>query len=271
MNLFANYNEITGQVNTYSPDLYDLSSANIRITKEHGTGGVEVVGTHVLPSVSAPGYTSSTWTDQEVEGNAFMVSTYYNTLHFKLVEKKDVHYTRAELLINTTGGKTVAKIEKNAVSAAKFAVAANSKGSGNGTNNAGAEGSDPLGPAAGDFDQYVFDVDTSSLMSGKYQVTFRAYTDVNEKNPFTYVVDFEYTDPVVTEFVLIDGTTAGTVTTFDGKIYQSYSATPADLTDASDFYKSDYLLWSEAKAASDAEVAAGRPAIKFYTIKTVAY
>lgn len=271
LNLFANYNEITGQVNTYSPDLYDLSSANIRITKEHGTGGVEVVGTHVLPSVSAPGYTSSTWTDQEVEGNAFMVSTYYNTLHFKLVEKKDVHYTRAELLINTTGGKTVTKIEKNAVSGTKFAVAANSKGSGNGTNNAGAEGSDPLGPAAGDFDQYVFDVDTSSLMSGKYQVTFRAYTDVNEKNPFTYVVDFEYTDPVVTEFVLIDGTTAGTVTTFDGKIYQSYSATPADLTDASDFYKSDYLLWSEAKAASDAEVAAGRPAIKFYTIKTVAY
>ena len=272
LNLFANYNEITGQVNTYSPDLYDLSSANIRITKEHGTGGVEVVGTHVLPSVSAPGYTSSTWTDQEVEGNAFMVSTYYNTLHFKLVEKKDVHYTRAELLINTTGGKTVAKIEKNAVSGTKFAVAANSKGSGNGTNAAGAEGSDPLGPAAGDFDQYVFDVDTSSLMSGKYQVTFKAYTDVNEKNPFTYVVDFEYTDPVVTEFVLIDGATAGTVTTFDGKIYQSYSAAPADLTDASDFYKSEYLLWSEAKAASDAAVAGGGgAAIKFYTIKTVAY
>lgn len=268
LNLFANYNEITGQVNTYSPDLYDLSSANIRITKEHGTGGLEVVGTHVLPAVLAPGYSPSTWTDQEVDGNAFMVSTYYNTLHFKLVEKKDVHYTRAELLINTTGGKTVAKIEKNAVSGTKFAVAANSKGSGNGTNDAGAEGSDPLGPAAGDFDQYVFDVDTSSLMSGKYQVTFRAYTDVNEKNPFTYVVDFEYTDPVVTEFVLIDGATAGTVTTFDGKIYQSYSATPADLTDASDFYKSDYLLWSEAKAASDAAVGA---AIKFYTIKTVAY
>lgn len=271
LNLFANYNEITGQVNTYSPDLYDLSSANIRITKEHGTGGVEVVGTHVLPSVSAPGYTSSTWTDQEVKGNAFMVSTYYNTLHFKLVEKKDVHYTRAELLINTTGGKTVAKIEKNAVSGTKFAVAANSKGSGNGTNNAGAEGSDPLGPAAGDFDQYVFDVDTSSLMSGKYQVTFRAYTDVNEKNPFTYVVDFEYTDPVVTEFKEIESSTAGTVTTFDGKIYQSYSATPADLTVASDFYKSDYQLWSDAKAASDAAVAGGGAAIKFYTIKTVAY
>ena len=266
LNLFANYNEITGQVNTYSPDLYDLSSANIRITKEHGTGGVEVVGTHVLPAVLAPGYSPSTWTDQEVEGNAFMVSTYYNTLHFKLVEKKDVHYTRAELLINTTGGKTVTKIEKNAISGTKFAVAANSKGSGNGTKAAGAEGSDPLGPAAGDFDQYVFDVDTSSLMSGKYQVTFRAYTDVNEKNPFTYVVDFEYTDPVVTEFVLIDGATAGTVTTFDGKIYQSYLDTPADLTDASDFYKSEYLLWSEAKAASDA--AGG---IKFYTIKTVAY
>ena len=267
LNLFANYNEITGQVNTYSPDLYDLSSANIRITKEHGTGGVEVVGTHVLPSVSAPGYTSSTWTDQEVEGNAFMVSTYYNTLHFKLVEKKDVHYTRAELLINTTGGKTVAKIEKNAVSAAKFAVAADSKGSGNGTNNAGDEGSDPLGPAAGDFDQYVFDVDTSSLMSGKYQVTFRAYTDVNEKNPFTYVVDFEYTDPVVTEFKEIPSDTAGTVTTFDGRIYRSRSATPADMTDASDFYKPlDYQLWSDAKAASDA--AGG---IKFYTIKTVAY
>lgn len=271
LNLFANYNEITGQVNTYSPDLYDLSSANIRITKEHGTGGVEVVGTHVLPSVSAPGYTSSTWTDQEVEGNAFMVSTYYNTLHFKLVEKKDVHYTRAELLINTTGGKTVTKIEKNAVSGTKFAVAANSKGSGNGTNAAGDEGSDPLGPAAGDFDQYVFDVDTSSLMSGKYQVTFRAYTDVNEKNPFTYVVDFEYTDPVVTKFEAIDGATLGTVTTYDGKIYQSYSATPADLTDASDFYKSDFLLWSDAKAASDAAVAGGGAAIKFYTIKTVAY
>lgn len=271
LNLFANYNEITGQVNTYSPDLYDLSSANIRITKEHGTGGVEVVGTHVLPSVSAPGYTSSTWTDQEVEGNAFMVSTYYNTLHFKLVEKKDVHYTRAELLINTTGGKTVTKIEKNAVSGTKFAVAANSKGSGNGTNNAGAEGSDPLGPAAGDFDQYVFDVDTSSLMSGKYQVTFKAYTDVNEKNPFTYVVDFEYTDPVVTEFEAIESSTAGTVTTYDGKIYQSYSATPADMNDASDFYKSEYLLWSDAKAASDAAVAGGGAAIKFYTIKTVAY
>ena len=271
LNLFANYNEITGQVNTYSPDLYDLSSANIRITKQHGTGGVEVVGTHVLPSVSAPGYTSSTWNDQEVEGNAFMVSTYYNTLHFKLVEKANVHYTRAELLINTTGGKTVAKIEKNAVSAAKFAVAANSKGSGNGTNAAGAEGSDPLGPAAGSFDQYVFDVDTSSLMSGKYQVTFKAYTDVNEKNPFTYVVDFEYTDPVVTEFEAIDGATLGTVTTYDGKIYQSYSDTPADMTDASDFYKSDYLLWSDAKAASDAAVAGGGAAIKFYTIKTVAY
>ncbi len=271
LNLFANYNEITGQVNTYSPDLYDLSSANIRITKEHGTGGVEVVGTHVLPAVLAPGYTSSTWTDQEVEGNAFMVSTYYNTLHFKLVEKKDVHYTRAELLINTTGGKTVAKIEKNAVSAAKFAVAADSKGSGNGTKAAGAEGSDPLGPAAGDFDQYVFDVDTSSLMSGKYQVTFRAYTDVNEKNPFTYVVDFEYTDPVVTEFEAIESSTAGTVTTFDGRIYQSRSAIPADMTDVSDFYKSDYLLWSDAKAASDAAVAGGGAAIKFYTIKTVAY
>ncbi|MBQ5876566.1 MAG: hypothetical protein IIW71_02070 [Treponema sp.] len=271
LNLFANYNEITGQVNTYSPDLYDLSSANIRITKEHGTGGVEVVGTHVLPAVLAPGYSPSTWTDQEVEGNAFMVSTYYNTLHFKLVEKANVHYTRAELLINTTGGKTVAKIEKNAVSGTKFAVAANSKGSGNGTNDAGAEGSDPLGPAAGDFDQYVFDVDTSSLMSGKYQVTFRAYTDVNEKNPFTYVVDFEYTDPVVTEFEAIDGATLGTVTTYDGKIYQSYSAAPADMNDASDFYKSDYLLWSEAKAASDAAVAGGGAAIKFYTIKTVAY
>lgn len=271
LNLFANYNEITGQVNTYSPDLYDLSSANIRITKEHGTGGVEVVGTHVLPAVLAPGYSPSTWNDQEVEGNAFMVSTYYNTLHFKLVEKKDVHYTRAELLINTTGGKTVAKIEKNAVSGTKFAVAANSKGSGNGTNDAGAEGSDPLGPAAGDFDQYVFDVDTSSLMSGKYQVTFRAYTDVNEKNPFTYVVDFEYTDPVVTEFEAIEGSTAGTVTTYDGKIYQSYSAVPADMTVASDFYKSEYLLWSDAKAASDAAVAGGGAAIKFYTIKTVAY
>lgn len=271
LNLFANYNEITGQVNTYSPDLYDLSSANIRITKEHGTGGVEVVGTHVLPSVSAPGYTSSTWNDQEVEGNAFMVSTYYNTLHFKLVEKANVHYTRAELLINTTGGKTVAKIEKNAVSAAKFAVAANSKGSGNGTNAAGAEGSDPLGPAAGSFDQYVFDVDTSSLMSGKYQVTFRAYTDVNEKNPFTYVVDFEYSDPVVTEFEAIESSTAGTVTTYDGKIYQSNSDTPADMTDAADFYKSEYLLWSDAKAASDAAVAGGGAAIKFYTIKTVAY
>lgn len=267
LNLFANYNEITGQVNTYSPDLYDLSSANIRITKEHGTGGVEVVGTHVLPSVSDPGYSPSAWNDQEVEGNAFMVSTYYNTLHFKLVEKKDVHYTRAELLINTTGGKTVAKIEKNAVSAAKFAVAANSKGSGNGTNAAGAEGSDPLGPAAGSFDQYVFDVDTSSLMSGKYQVTFRAYTDVNEKNPFTYVVDFEYTDPVVTEFKEIPSDTAGTVTTFDGRIYQSYSDTPADMTDVSDFYKPlDYQLWSVAKDVSDA--AGG---IKFYTIKTVAY
>ena len=271
LNLFANYNEITGQVNTYSPDLYDLSSANIRITKEHGTGGVEVVGTHVLPAVLAPGYSPSTWTDQEVEGNAFMVSTYYNTLHFKLVEKKDVHYTRAELLINTTGGKTVTKIEKNAISGTKFAVAANSKGSGNGTNDAGDEGSDPLGPAAGDFDQYVFDVDTSSLMSGKYQVTFRAYTDVNEKNPFTYVVDFEYTDPVVTEFEAIDGATLGTVTTYDGKIYQSYSDTPADMTDAADFYKSDYQLWSDAKAASDAAVAGGGDAIKFYTIKTVAY
>ena len=103
-------------------------------------------------------------------------------------------------------------------------------------------------------------------MSGKYQVTFRAYTDVNEKNPFTYVVDFEYTDPVVTEFKEIPSDTAETVTTYDGKIYQSYSAAPADMNDASDFYKSDYLLWSEAKAASDA--AGG---IKFYTIKTVAY
>lgn len=107
-------------------------------------------------------------------------------------------------------------------------------------------------------------------MSGKYQVTFRAYTDVNEKNPFTYVVDFEYTDPVVKEFVLIDGATAGTVTTFDGKIYQSNKPTPV-VTNASDFYKSDYLLWSDAKAASDAAVAGGGAPIKFYTIKTVAY
>lgn len=269
LNLFANYNATNGQVDMYSPDLYDLSSANIRITKEHGTGGTEVVGTHVLPDVTAPGYKTSTWTDQEVEGNAFMVSTYYNTLHFKLVEKANVHYTRAELLINTTGGKTVAKIEKNAVSGTKFAVAADSIGSGNATNAAGA-GSDPLGPSAGDFDQYVFDVNTSSLMPGKYQVTFRAYTDVNEKNPFTYVVDFEYSDPVVTEFEEIAGDTAPTVTTYDGKIYQSYSASPT-MTTASDFYKSDYLLWSDAKAASAAAVTAGGSAIKFYTIKTVAY
>ena len=202
LELFANYNATSGGVEMYSPDNYDLGTANIRITKATAAAPTTYVSANAYMSAdrgtlyyagatpdnaSTPKIAAATYTDNELDKTEFLVSQYFATLNFMLVENGVVAYRSAALEISTTGGTSVYSKKLTSYSGT-FTAGDTTVGSKSGT------GADPFYNDGYTHNKYQWDVNLISFTPGKYNATFTAYTDVNEKNPFTYVVTFTVED-----------------------------------------------------------------------------
>lgn len=203
LELYANYNATSGEVGIYSPDNYDLGTANIRITKATAAAPTTYVSANAYMSAdkgtlyyagatpdatATPKIAAATYTDNELDKTEFLVSQYFATLNFMLVENGVVAYRSAYLDISTTGGTSVFS-EKLTSYSGTYTPSDTTVGS-----KTGAAGGDPFYNDGKTHNKYQWDVNLISFTPGKYNATFMAYTDVNEKNPFTYVVTFTVED-----------------------------------------------------------------------------
>lgn len=200
LELFANYNATSADVGMYSPDNFDLGTANIRITKATAAAPTTYVSANAYMSADkgtlyyagataddtvTPKIAAATYTDNELDKIEFIVSQYFATLNFMLVENGVVAYRSALLDISTTGGTSVYSKKLTGYSGT-FTPSDTTVGS--------KAGADPFYNDGKTHNKYQWDVNLVPFTAGKYNATFYAYTDVNEKNPFTYVVTFTVED-----------------------------------------------------------------------------
>lgn len=227
LELYAEYTSTFANVEIYSPDRYDLSSANIRVMKS--SDGSSYVTGNVYGETSSP--VTGTYTDYELDGTSFLVSPFYNNLRFKVLDYKNIYKkVKLEVLYN---GKDSKFAEEKTVDSAKFAVDGALVGSGTGDK-------DPLDVLGlTESDQYIFDITTSSLEVGKYTAIITAYTNVNEKTGFTYPVSFEVADATYSAYTAC---TAGDTHT---ELFET-----TDPADVSKYYRSSYNSYEDAAANS---------------------
>ncbi|MCR5495444.1 MAG: hypothetical protein K6F15_07375 [Treponema sp.] len=227
LNLFAEFTSTFASVEIYSPDNYDLSSANIRVMKSSDASAY--VTANVYGTSDSP--TTGTYTDFELNGTSFLISTFYKDLRFKLLDYKNI-YKKAKLEILYNGSVSKGSIE-NTLDSAKFTVDGSLVGSGTGNK-------DPLNVLGlTESAQFVFDVSTTSLAPGKYTALLTAYTTVNETTGFTYPISFEVADPTYTAYTAC---TAGDTHT---ELFET-----TDAADVSKYYRSSYTSYDAAAANS---------------------
>lgn len=188
LELFANYNATNAFYDMFNDDDYAVKSKNVRIYKQKNAEAKQLA--NYLTAVG-------TFTDGEIEGNAFKLSSYYNKLICNLIETEesiadaDV-YRKVRLVIQQQTGvsdKLVTKFDKTYSTTAGSFTADNTK------LGSGSDGKEPL---TGSHTMWEFEVPISSLTAGKYRLAFEAYSELRPDTPYTYTLTFELTNDSTT-------------------------------------------------------------------------
>lgn len=229
LELFANYNATNAFYEMFNDEDYAVKSKNVRIYKQKNAEAKQLAN-----YLTAAG----TFTDGEIEGNAFKLSSYYNKLICDLVESeestenKDI-YRKVRLVIQQQSGTNlVKKFDRTLTSTA---------GSFSGDNTKLGSGSDGKEPLSGSHTMWEFEVPISSLTAGKYRLVYEAYTELRPDTPYTYVLTFELTN---------DSTTyAYTEATWSNSTTEYFICTSVDTVTYSDTATA-YVSYAAAIAAS---------------------
>ena len=229
LELFANYNALNAIYAMFNDEDYAVKSKNVRIYKQKNVEAKQLAN-----YLTAAG----TFTDGEIEGNAFKLSSYYNKLVCDLVETEETSadadiYRKVRLVIQQQSGtKLVTKFDKTLTS---------TTGSFSGDNTKLGSGSDGKEPLSGSHTMWEFEVPISSLTPGKYRLAYEAYTELRPDTSYTYVLTFELTNDsttyAYTEATWSNSTTEYFICTSVDTV--TYSATPTA-----------YVSYSAAIAAS---------------------
>lgn len=227
LNLYAQYTATFASVLIYSPANYDLTTANIRVQKSSDGSTYETANVYGTPEAPVTG----TYTDYELDGTEFLISTFYNKLRIRVLDFKNIYkLAKVEILQN---GASSTGDHYNKVDSAKFTLDAALVGSGTGDK-------DPLTVAPlslSESDQFIFDIDIIPLTPGKYTAKIYAYSTTNEKTAFEYPLTFEIADPSYTAYTAC---TAGDTHT---ELFET-----TDAADVSKYYRSTYSSYDDATA-----------------------